>query len=212
MAKWLSPGLGRKPLKRGITGLETAIVLIAFVIVASVFAFAVLNMGLLSTQRAGETVQAGMKQASSALQLSGSVIAYNETDQDTSYKTCEPLADKIEFYIKLAPGREPVDFSQGRLVISYTNDRVHARNIYDGEGAQITWIRGDGDDLLEEDEEVKITINLKAVNATYGSPSSIGAFLGPNEWFKVELKPVVGSVLAVERWMPSAIDPVMDLG
>lgn len=33
--------------QRGITGLETAIVLIAFVVVASVFAFAVLSTGLL---------------------------------------------------------------------------------------------------------------------------------------------------------------------
>ena len=36
--------------RRGITGLETAIVLIAFVVVASVFAFAVLSTGLLSSE------------------------------------------------------------------------------------------------------------------------------------------------------------------
>ena len=35
--------------KLGLTGIQTAIILIAFVIVASVFAFAVLNMGLLTT-------------------------------------------------------------------------------------------------------------------------------------------------------------------
>ena len=38
--------------RRGITGLETAIVLIAFVVVASVFAFAVLSTGLLSSEKA----------------------------------------------------------------------------------------------------------------------------------------------------------------
>ena len=37
--------------QRGITGLETAIVLIAFVVVASVFAFAVLSTGLLSSEK-----------------------------------------------------------------------------------------------------------------------------------------------------------------
>ena len=42
------PGLYRD--QRGITGLETAIVLIAFVVVASVFAFAVLSTGLLSSE------------------------------------------------------------------------------------------------------------------------------------------------------------------
>jgi flagellin FlaB len=36
----------------GITGLETAIVLIAFVVVAAVFAFVVLSTGLFSSERA----------------------------------------------------------------------------------------------------------------------------------------------------------------
>lgn len=37
--------------QRGITDLETAIVLIAFVVVASVFAFAVLSTGLLASEK-----------------------------------------------------------------------------------------------------------------------------------------------------------------
>ncbi|HIM78888.1 MAG TPA: flagellin, partial [Dehalococcoidia bacterium] len=45
--------------QRGITGLETAIVLIAFVVVASVFAFAVLSTGLLSSEKSKETVLGG---------------------------------------------------------------------------------------------------------------------------------------------------------
>ncbi len=36
--------------QRGVTGLETAIVMIAFVVVASVFAFSVLSIGLLSAE------------------------------------------------------------------------------------------------------------------------------------------------------------------
>jgi len=53
MKEWKNRLLGRPVTflqnQRGITGLETAIVLIAFVVVASVFAFAVLNMGFLSS-------------------------------------------------------------------------------------------------------------------------------------------------------------------
>ena len=37
--------------ERGITGLETAIILIAFVVVASVFAFVVLSTGVFSAER-----------------------------------------------------------------------------------------------------------------------------------------------------------------
>jgi len=46
--------------EEGITGLETAIILIAFVIVASVFAYVVLSSGLFSSQKAKEAVTAGM--------------------------------------------------------------------------------------------------------------------------------------------------------
>jgi len=37
--------------QRGITGLETAIILIAFVVVASVFAFTVLSTGIFASER-----------------------------------------------------------------------------------------------------------------------------------------------------------------
>ncbi len=42
--------------QRGITGLETAIVLIAFVVVSSVFAFAALSTGRFSSDKAKETI------------------------------------------------------------------------------------------------------------------------------------------------------------
>ena len=66
-------GLGND--QRGITGLETAIVLIAFVVVASVFAFAVLNTGLLSSEKSKETVLGGLGETSATMGLRGDVIA-----------------------------------------------------------------------------------------------------------------------------------------
>ena len=55
--------------------METAIALIAFVVVASVFAFGVLSLGLFSSDKAKETVRAGMEEARSTLEVQGSVIA-----------------------------------------------------------------------------------------------------------------------------------------
>ena len=52
-----SPRTGRG--QRGITGLETAIVLIAFVVVSSVFAFAALSTGLFTSDKSKETINAG---------------------------------------------------------------------------------------------------------------------------------------------------------
>jgi len=58
------PGRGIGQTQRGITGLETAIILIAFVVVASVFVFTVLSTGIFSSERAKETVHAGLDESS----------------------------------------------------------------------------------------------------------------------------------------------------
>ena len=60
--------------ERGITGLETAIILIAFVVVASVFAFVVLSTGVFSAERAKETVHAGLQEARGSMEIRGSMI------------------------------------------------------------------------------------------------------------------------------------------
>ena len=57
----LGKATGLHANQRGITGLETAISLIAFVVVASVFAFAVLSTGLLSSEKSKETVLGGLE-------------------------------------------------------------------------------------------------------------------------------------------------------
>src|SRR5690606_17658980 len=59
----------------GITALETAIILIAFVVVASVFAFTMLSAGTFSTERGKEAIYAGLTEVRSTLELKGSVIA-----------------------------------------------------------------------------------------------------------------------------------------
>ena len=62
--------------QHGITGLETAIILIAFVVVASVFSFTVLSTGVFASERSKETVYAGLEEAKSSLEPRGSVIAF----------------------------------------------------------------------------------------------------------------------------------------
>ena len=68
--------------ERGVTGLETAIILIAFVVVASVFAFTVLSTGIFSSERGKETVFAGLQEARGTIEPKGSVIA-NGIQKDT---------------------------------------------------------------------------------------------------------------------------------
>ena len=61
--------------QQGITGLETAIVLIAFVVVSSVFAFAALSTGLFSSDKSKETIQAGLAEAQGTLEVRGGIRA-----------------------------------------------------------------------------------------------------------------------------------------
>jgi len=71
----------RKSLK-GLTGLGAAIILISFIITAAAFAFTVLNMGFLTSQKAGETISTGLEQSSSSIQIVGAVFAFGNTTAD----------------------------------------------------------------------------------------------------------------------------------
>ena len=63
--------------QRGITGLETAIILIAFVVVASVFAYTVLTAGIFASQKSNEAVNAAIEEVRSTIVPNGKLIAYS---------------------------------------------------------------------------------------------------------------------------------------
>jgi len=64
--------------ENAFTGLEAAIVLIAFVVVAAVFSYVVLGAGFFTTQSAQEAVHTSVDQASSSLELSGDVYGIGD--------------------------------------------------------------------------------------------------------------------------------------
>ena len=61
--------------ERGITGLEIAIILIAFVVVTSVFAFTILPSGIIASERAKETAYAGVEETQTMLHPTDGVVA-----------------------------------------------------------------------------------------------------------------------------------------
>jgi len=61
--------------QRGITGLETAIILIPFIMVAAVFAYVVLSAGLFSSQEAREAIYSGLERTRGTVEVRGSVLA-----------------------------------------------------------------------------------------------------------------------------------------
>ena len=68
--------------QKGITGLETAIILIAFVVVASVFAYTVLSAGIFSSEKGKEAVYSGLETARSSMSLAGAVVAKDVGDDE----------------------------------------------------------------------------------------------------------------------------------
>ena len=136
----------------GITGLETAIVLIAFVVVAAVFAFTVLTTGLFTSEKAKETAMAGVSSAGGSLELVGSVIAggnnigqacrsvsgaggatppiypappyENATSCDIDWNVGSPHVQTLRFRLGLALGVEDLNFDPNRILITYQDENI----------------------------------------------------------------------------------------
>ena len=112
-------------LRRGMVGIEAAIVLIAFVIVAAALAFVVLNMGFFTTQKSQQVISSGLGEASTALEVDGSVLAYSNEGSKVNYMVIP---------IKVSPGRSAVDLHPNRTNIVYWSSSGSFADIYVGYG------------------------------------------------------------------------------
>jgi len=196
-----------------MTGLETAIILVAFVITAAAFAFVVLNMGFLTAEKAQSVISSGMSEASSALLVDSGVIGtFGSTGGDQDAIDLMNLT----FYLKLSQGHEPIDLDDSKLVATYTNARVHGE-IYDTNGTVmlIKGVNSDGDSLCEVGEKFKVTIDFSEllfgsmVDPTPASQDEVYAH--PYEEFRIELRPSAGAVLTIERQLPAVYSTIMVL-
>jgi flagellin FlaB len=181
--------------EEGITGLETAIILIAFVIVASVFAFVVLSTGLFSAERGKETVFAGLEKARGNLEVRGALTV---TDVDTNGVIDD--ADDIQFNVALAAGGFPISLNPAAYTNSVVINWIDAQAREADVTYTVDWILHDGDTLLEVGELAEITVNPPA-----------GSSLIANEIFTLEVIPPSGGTNLINRTMPPEIDDVMDL-
>lgn len=172
--------------EHGITGLETAIVLIAFVVVAAVFAFVVLSTGLFSSERSKETVYAGLAKTRGAMELTGGVLATSNQTQLT----------KVTFDLTLAAGGDSVNLdpasTSNRTVITYIDSGFTLNSVV----YTTTTITGNSDKLLEPGELLELNIDLTQ-NALI--------VLGANKLFTLEIKPPSGSFMVIQRTTPASV-------
>jgi len=206
----------------GFTGLEAAIVLIAFVVVAAVFSYVVLGAGFFTTQKAQQVIYTSVDQASSSVEIMGDVYGINLTDGAVA-----PYAgyNYIRFTVGLTSGGSPVDFSQTTMAYSSQNyndveylenantratDPITAKTtpaevtdafIRDGIEEQqwgVVLINNGGtstDLLLENQEQFVI----------YANPTPL---IVANEKINLEISPAVGTSYVVARKAPARVGQV----
>jgi flagellin FlaB len=188
--------------QQGMTGLETAIILIAFVTVAAVFGYAILSSGLFSAERSKETVYAGLKQAKANLELSGSVIV--KSDNVTKKATV------ILFTLRNAAAGTPIDMTPNEVAADHANKCVISLATARAYCNNVQWTAeyigaSNGNNQLESGEQMEVKIDLASLGG--GADPSIGA----NDWFNIQVKPVLGSTLTIQRTLPAGLDPVIDM-
>ena len=197
--------------EEGFTGLEAAIVLIAFVVVAAVFSYVVLGAGFFTTQKSQQVVYSSVDMASSSVEVLGDV--YGNSSEP------EKGIDGVRFVVGLTAGGSPVDFSNVNLVfysqnstnvidlsrdtnITATNPKVVTPyDVVLSTGAADTWYiidiaNGDKGALLENQEQFTIYAKLheNAIKA--------------NQRFSLEINPPVGASYGIKRSVPAKIEKV----
>jgi archaeal flagellin FlaB len=187
--------------QKGITGLETAIVLIAFVMVASVFAYVVLSAGLFSSQKAKEAVYQGMAQTSGSVCVKGNVFA----------QMAEGFVTELYIPVSAVSAGNPIDFtdtSEGnegktKVAVSYS-DTEHFFPAVDWTLTKVITVNDDN--LLDENELFLVTVDLTTMG-TVEDPVQIGSY----QRFTIEIKPPTGAVLPIERSIPGRVNDLVNL-
>ncbi|MBL7165096.1 MAG: hypothetical protein ISS55_01265 [Dehalococcoidales bacterium] len=175
--------------QRGMTGLETAIVLIAFVTVASVLAYSVLSAGIFSAERGKATVYSGLESAESTMELVGSVLGLSPNQSEL---------ETVQFTAAVSVPDTKVD--TGAIVINYFDEEIHSENV------TFTAVISGGSTergstvIIEGDEQFVFTVTIPAT-----------ATREAYEEFTLQVIPPTGATVTIERSLPAYLDKVMDL-
>ena len=192
---------------RAFTGLEAAIVLTAFVVVAAVFSYVVLGAGFFTAEKSKEVVHSGMSQATSSVELAGEVIGHGSG----------AYLKNTTMYLQLTAGDNAIDLT--KLTITFADKYAYNGSLTNKELASLTgngqWNysfvadqnddSGNNDVMLDSNEKAKIHISLpaEAGNNSDGVPI--------NNWFQIEIKAATGASLPIKKTVPGTIDTIMVL-
>ncbi len=174
--------------ENGFTGLEAAIVLVAFVVVAAVFSYVMLGAGFYTTQKSQEVVHTGVQQASSSVELSGDLIAKGDSTKITDVNLC----------LQLTSGGSAVDMSKTLIVFSSPTVAPTELKLNEGFSISSRYNANTGD-LLEKGEKFEVNIATGSYD------------INANDEFQLEIKPPQGASYTIHRTAPASISAIMTL-
>ena len=153
---------------RGVIGVESAIVMIAFVIVAAALAFVVLNMGFSTTQRAKTAVISSLGEASSSLEIAGKVTGVGDVSASLLNVTNVP--------VKIASGGDSINMNPSLTSIAYLSNSIQYDDIYvgiltDQTYRNVTYAFDNADGLVGATYSY---LNANSANGTGSDPGSSG--------------------------------------
>ncbi|WP_371503796.1 archaellin/type IV pilin N-terminal domain-containing protein [Nitrosopumilus adriaticus] len=233
---------GTRHSHRGVIGVESAIVMIAFVIVAAALAFVVLNMGFTTSQLVKTTTISGLEESTSTMKISGTITGVGCIESNSG---CGPVKriNATNIPLKISKSGNSVNFAQDTISIRYIGSSIQYDNIYAGPITADTYrqsVLAFRQAHLETDSLFDAFNNSNPVNGTV--PSETSAFLywakrlndnqvlepgehailaigfAPNdrpqglEEMKFEIIISDGATLTLERDIPNINHKTMDLG
>ncbi|MEM2911911.1 MAG: archaellin/type IV pilin N-terminal domain-containing protein [Candidatus Bathyarchaeia archaeon] len=187
--------------KRGMVGLEAAIILIAFVIIAGAFSFMVINQGLFATERGKTVVQDSLRQSSTPLVVDGSIML-NATSATQINGIVIPLRAYGVKYVALGTDETAVTLKVGGDAwpnIYAGTDDMTAGSDFDtlltsvtSGNATIFIQNSNGDEALDSNEKGYLVINLS--NAASARTHIV-----------VEVKPEKAAPLTIDFYVPESL-------
>jgi len=178
----------------GFTGLEAAIVLIAFVVVAAVFSYVVLGAGFFTTQKAQETVHTSVQQASSTVEIIGNIYgSASSAGQDIN---------TIQFTLGLAPGGTPVDFDKVTMTFSSKNNL----ETLDAAGGSIPQTAATGKWAITVAHHQVTEDNSLQIGEQFDITATPTVPIPKDTQFSLEIKPSVGAAFTITRTTPPSIE------
>jgi archaellin len=212
-----------KRREAGVTALETAILLIAFTAVATVFAYSITSAGIFSGQLTSGSADRGLDEITATLELRGSVLAYKANDSIGVGKVEFVInhAIKQNAAVDLTPpyflsGGAPVDSGLAyTTVISCSDDAVSLDDCV----WTLDWAGSHSDDYyLEGSEKAILTVWLHQYDGSVWTDNTTpppylgqGNHVDASDTITIELKTSHGAGLIIERTMPTCLRNVMDL-